>query len=187
VDVVSHSNYLGAEGMNPPPESYEAARRGQGIDYSKSPVDGEAITALFRLMKEKGTILDETLFVTNSGKHGDDDPVWRFTVAATRRAHQMGVPLAAGTDSFGNAARDAAPNLHREMQFLVEDCGLTALEAIHSATYESARTIGIEKSYGTVEAGKVADLVILREDPASDIRRTKNIAAVVKGGVVYQR
>lgn len=187
VDVVSHSNYLGAEGMNPPPGSYEAARRGQGIDYSKSPVDGEVITALFRLMKEKGTILDETLFVTNAGKHGDDDPVWRFTVAATRRAHELGVPLAAGTDSFGNPNRDPAPNIHREMQFLVEDCGLTPLEAIHDATYEGARTVGIEKSYGTVEAGKVADLVILREDASTDIKRTKSISAVIKGGLVYPR
>ena len=186
VDVVSHSFYLGAEGMNPPPDSYEAARRGQGIDYSKSPVDGEAIAALFRLMKEKGTILDETLFVTNASKRGDDDPVWRFTVAATRRAHQLGIPLAAGTDNFGNPARDAAPNIHREMQFLVEECGLTPIEAIHAATFEGARTVGVEKSYGTVETGKVADLVILREDPASDIRRTKNIAAVIKGGVFYQ-
>ncbi len=187
VDVVSHSNYLGAEGMNPPPDSYQAARRGEGIDYSKSPVDGEAITALFRLMKEKGAILDETLFVTNASKHGDDDPVWRFTVAATRRAHQLGVPLAAGTDSFGNPGRDAAPNIHREMQFLVEECGLTPIEAIHAATFVGARTVGMEQSYGTVETGKVADLVILREDPTSDIRRTKNIAAVIKGGVVYQR
>jgi imidazolonepropionase-like amidohydrolase len=187
VDVASHSNYLGAEGMNPPPDSYEAARRGQGIDYSRSPVDGEAIAALFRLMKEKGTILDETLFVTNASKHGDDDPVWRFTVAATRRAHRMGVILAAGTDSFGNPARDTVPNLHREMQFLVEECGLTPIEAIHAATFEGARTVGMEKSYGTVEAGKVADLVILREDPSTDIRRTKNISAVVKGGVVYRR
>lgn len=187
VDVISHSVYLGAEGMNPPPDSYEAARRGLGIDYSKTPVDGEAITALFRLMKEKGTILDETLFVTNASKRNDDDPVWRFTVAVTRRAHEMGLPLAAGTDSFGSPARDTTPNLHREMQLLVEECGLTPLEAIHAATYEGARAIGIAKSYGTVQAGKVADLVILREDPSSDIRRTKNIAAVVKGGVVYQR
>lgn len=186
VDVISHSVYLGAEGMNPPPESYEAARRGQGIDYSKSPVDGEAITSLFRLMKVKGTILDETLFVTNAGKHGAEDPVWRWTVAVTREAHRVGLPLAAGTDSFGNPARDAAPNLHREMQLLVEECGLTPLEAIHAATYEGARAIGIEKSYGTVEVGKVADLVILRGDPASDIRRTKDIESVVKGGVVYQ-
>jgi imidazolonepropionase-like amidohydrolase len=173
--------------MNPPPESYEAARRGHGIDYSKSPVDGEAITALFRLMKEKGTILDETLFVTNAGKHGDDDPVWRFTVAATRRAHEMGVTLVAGTDSFGNPNHDAEPNIHREMELLVNQCGLTPLEAIHDTTYEGARTIGMEKSYGTVEAGKIADLVILRDDPSTDIKRTRDIFAVIKGGIIYQR
>ena len=187
VDVISHSNYLGAEGMSPPPESYEAARRGLGIDYSKTPVDGEAIAHLFRLMKERGTILDETLFVTGAGKRSNDDPVWRWTVAITRRAHQDGIPLAAGTDSFGDPKKDAAPNIHREMQLLVDECGLTPLEAIHAATYEGARVIGIEKSYGTVQAGKVADLVVLREDPSSDIRRTKNIAFVVKAGVVYPR
>jgi len=187
VDVISHSVYLGAEGMNPPLESYEAARRGLGIDYSKSPLDSKAMLALLRSMEDMGTILDETLFVTNARKQSDDDPVWRWTVAVTRRAHHDGIPLAAGTDSFGDPARDTAPNLHRELQLLVDECGLTPLEAIHAATYEGARAIGIEKSYGTVEAGKVADLVILREDPSSDIRRTKNIAAVVKGGVVYRR
>ena len=187
VDVISHSNYLGAEGMTPPPDSYESARRGQGIDYSKSPVEGEAITALFQSMKEKGAILDETLFVTNAGKHGDDDPVWRFTMAATRRAHDMGVPLAAGTDSFGNPNKDAVPNIHREMELLVEKCGLTPLEAIHDATYEGARTVGMESSYGTVEAGKVADLVILRDDPSTDIKRTRDIFAVIKGGIIYPR
>jgi imidazolonepropionase-like amidohydrolase len=187
VDVVSHSNYLGAEGMNPPPATYEAARRGVGIDYTASPVDGDAITRLLRLMKEKGTILDETLFVTNAGKRAEDDPVWRWTVAVTRRAHELGVTLAAGTDSFGRPGPDAAPNLHGEMQMLVEKCGLTPLEAIEAATQGGARAIGVEKEYGTVVAGKVADLVVLREDPSTDVRKTSGIAAVVKGGVVYQR
>lgn len=187
VDVMSHSNYLGAEGMNPPPDSYEAAKRGQGIDYSKSPVDGDAIASLFRAMKDKGTILDETLFVTNITKRSDDDPVWRFTVAATRRAHEMGVTLAAGTDSFGNANKDAAPNIHREMEMLVDQCGLTPIEAIHAATYNAARTVGMENAYGTVEAGKVADLVILRDDPSGDITRTKDIDSVIKAGVTYRR
>jgi len=186
VDVMSHSNYLGAEGMHPPPATYEAARRGIGIDYSASPVEGEAITRLLRQMKEKGVILDETLFVTNAGKRGDDDPVWRWTVAVTRRAHEIGVTLAAGTDSFGNPARDAVPNLHREMQMLVENGGLTPLEAIQAATLGGARAIGVEKDYGTVAAGKMADLVVLHEDPSADIRKTAAIAAVVKGGVVYQ-
>ncbi|HUK16891.1 MAG TPA: amidohydrolase family protein [Bryobacteraceae bacterium] len=187
VDVVSHSNYLGAEGMNQPPASYEQARRGLGIDYSQSPVEGEAIGALLRLMIEKGTILDETLFVTNAGKRSADDPVWKWTAAVTRRAHQLGVRLAAGTDSFGNPARDAMPNIHREMQLLVEDAGLSPLEAIRAATGEAARAIGVEKSYGTVEPGKIADLVILRQDPSLDIRKTSDIAAVIKGGVAYQR
>jgi len=187
VDVMSHSNYLGAEGMNPPPDSYEAARHGQGIDYSKSPVDGDAITSLFRTMKEKGVILDETLFVTHAGRHGDDDAIWRFTVAATRRAHEMGVTLAAGTDNFGNLSRDAVPNIHGEMKLLVEQCGLTPVEAIRAATYNAARTVGMEKDHGTVETGKVADLVILRGDPSADIGRTKDIATVMKGGVTYRR
>jgi imidazolonepropionase-like amidohydrolase len=186
-DVVSHSNYLGAEGMNPPPATYEAARRGIGIDYTASPVEGEAITRLLRLMKEKGTILDETLFVTNAGKRGEDDPVWLWTVAMTRRAHEMGVTLAAGTDSFGSPARDAVPNVHGEMQMLVEKCGLTPLEAIEAATLGGARVIGVDKDYGTLAAGKAADLVVLREDPSTDIRKTKGIAAVVKDGVVWQR
>ncbi len=187
VDVVSHSNYLGAEGMNPPPASYEQARRGLGIDYSQSPVEGEAIGALLRLMIEKGTVLDETLFVTEAGKRSADDPVWKWTAAVTRRAHQLGVRLAAGTDSFGNPARDRMPNIHREMQLLVEEAGLSPLEAIRAATSDAARAIGVEKSYGTVEPGKVADLVILRHDPSLDIRKTSDIAAVIKGGAAYQR
>lgn len=186
VDVASHSNYLGAEGVNSPPASYEQARRGLGIDYSQSPVEGEAIGALLRLMIEKGTILDETLFVINSGKRSADDPVWKWTVAVTRKAHEMGVHLAAGTDSFGNPGRDAVPNIHREMQLLVENAGLSPLEAIQSATFEAARTIGVENSCGTIEPGKIADLVVLREDPSTDIRKTTAIAAVIKGGVVYQ-
>jgi imidazolonepropionase-like amidohydrolase len=186
VDVVSHSVYLGAEGMNPPVESYEAAKRGQGIDYSKVPVDGKEMSVVLRLMEDMGTILDETLFVTNAGKRSDDDPIWLWTVAITRKAHRDGVPLAAGTDNFGNPARDAVPNIHREMEMLVKECGLTPLDAIHATTYEGARTVGMEKSYGTVETGKVADLVVLREDPTSDITRTKGIVAVIKGGVVYQ-
>ena len=73
------------------------------------------------------------------------------------------------------------------MRLLVEKCGLTPVEAIKTATNTAARAIGIEKSYGTVEAGKIADLVILRDDPSIDITKTRNIAAVVKGGIVYQR
>ncbi|HEX3748567.1 MAG TPA: amidohydrolase family protein [Bryobacteraceae bacterium] len=186
VDVISHSVYLGAEGTDPPVESYEAARRGQGIDYAKSPVNGKTMTVVLRLMEDMHTILDETLFVTNAGKRSEDDPVWTWTVAITRRAAHDGIPLAAGTDSFGNPNRDGVPNIHREMELLVDKAGLTPIEAIHAATFNGARTVGAEKDYGTVEAGKVADLVILRDDPSSDIKRTRDIDSVIKGGVTYR-
>jgi imidazolonepropionase-like amidohydrolase len=150
-------------------------------------VDSEAITRLLRLMKDKGTILDETLFVTSAGKRGEDDPVWLWSVAATRRAHELGVTLAAGTDSFGQPSADAVANIHKEMQLLVEKCGLTPLEAIAAATSGGAKVLGIERGYGTIQPGKIADLVVLREDPSGDIRKTTGIAAVVKGGVVWQR
>ena len=165
----------------------EAARRGQGIDYSKSPINSITMLTVLRLMEDMGTILDETLFVTNASKRGDDDPIWLWTVAITRKAHHDGVPLAAGTDSFGSPNKDAEPNIHREMELLVEQCGLTPIEAIRAATYNGARTVGMEKSYGTVEAGKIADLVILRDDPSTDIKRTRDIFAVIKGGIIYQR
>ncbi|MGA1995505.1 MAG: amidohydrolase family protein [Bryobacteraceae bacterium] len=187
VDVVSHSVYLGAEGMQQPPASYEQARRGQGIDYASSPVDGDALTRLLRLMKERGTMLDETLFVTNTGKRGESDPIWLWTVAVTKRAHQFGIPLVAGTDHFGDPAHDHMPNIHRELQLLVEDCGLTPLEAIHAATAAAARAIGIDRDYGTLEPGKVADLAILRGDPSRNIRLTESVAAVMKAGVVYRK
>lgn len=187
VDVISHSVYLGAEGMSEPPDSYEQARRGAGIDYDSSPVDGPAIRALLELMHERGTMLDETLFVTHLDRKEDSDPIWRWTYEVTKRAHETGVALVAGTDQFADKAPDAVPNIHTEMELLVTKCGLTPPEAIEAATYEGARAVGVERQYGTIEPGKVADLVVLREDPSEDIRRTRSVDAVMKAGVVYRR
>ncbi|MGO9895697.1 MAG: amidohydrolase family protein, partial [Bryobacteraceae bacterium] len=88
---------------------------------------------------------------------------------------------------FGDPAHDHMPNIHRELQLLVEDCGLTPLEAIHAATAAAARAIGIDRDYGTLEPGKVADLAILRGDPSRNIRLTESVAAVMKAGVVYRK
>jgi imidazolonepropionase-like amidohydrolase len=187
VNVVSHSVYLGVEGMNKPPDSYEQARRGLGIDYSSSPVEGTKIMGLLRLMREHGTILDETLFVTHLSHKDDSDPIWLWTRQVTKEAHARGVELVAGTDSFGDPAKDAMPNIYAELELLVAQCGLTPIEAIRAATYSGAHAVGAERLYGTVEAGKAADLVVLRDDPSTDIRRARDVAAVLKAGVIYKR
>jgi imidazolonepropionase-like amidohydrolase len=98
-------------------------------------------------------------------------------VAEMQRA---GVGILAGTD-------DANPyvipgfGLHDELALLVK-AGLTPMEALRAATYNPARFLGLSGSLGTVERGKLADLVLLDANPLDDISNTKKIAAVVTGG-----
>ena len=87
-----------------------------------------------------------------------------------------GIP-AAGTDQSSGAA------LHRELELLVA-AGITPLEVIRIATYNGALLLGKERDLGSVEAGKLADLVMLNADPLRDIDNTLAIAFVMKGGQI---
>ena len=93
---------------------------------------------------------------------------------------RAGVSMLAGTDP---PTRDVFPgfSLHDELGLLVK-AGLTPLEAIQAATLNAAKCLGLSDSYGTIEKGKVADLVLLAADPLVDIANTKKIAAVVVAG-----
>jgi imidazolonepropionase-like amidohydrolase len=68
---------------------------------------------------------------------------------------------------------------------LMVDAGLTSAEALRAATINAARMIGRDKEQGTIDAGKVADLLILDANPLDDIRAVRRIHRVVKGGVIY--
>jgi imidazolonepropionase-like amidohydrolase len=61
------------------------------------------------------------------------------------------------------------------------------LEALKAATSGAARIIGAERSLGTIEAGKLADLVLLDADPVTDIRNTRRIRAVIQAGRLVDR
>jgi imidazolonepropionase-like amidohydrolase len=64
--------------------------------------------------------------------------------------------------------------------------GMTPMEAIKSATSVAARLLGQELQLGTLEAGKLADIVAVRGDPLSDITELERVTFVMKGGVVYK-
>ena len=74
-------------------------------------------------------------------------------------------------------------SLRREMEFLVS-MGLTPMQAIMAATKTGAEYLGAEKDLGTIEQGKLADLIIVDGDPLHNIRDTRNIVTVIKDGEV---
>ena len=94
-----------------------------------------------------------------------------------------GIPVLAGTDT-SVAGVLLGVSSQAELALMVEG-GLTPAEALRTATINAAKFLSREKEQGTVEAGKLADLVILDADPLADIRNIRKIHRVIKGGIVY--
>jgi imidazolonepropionase-like amidohydrolase len=101
------------------------------------------------------------------------------------KMHSAGVPILAGTDAM-NPQCFPGFSLHDELAFLV-DAGLTPLAALQTATRNAAQFMGQLDLRGTIETGKIADLVLLDKDPLADIHNTRAIQAVVLGGKLYPR
>ena len=101
-----------------------------------------------------------------------------------KRLHDAGVPIAAGTDA-GNIGTPHGPALFREFQ-LMRDAGLTPREILTTATTGGARLMERSDDLGQVGAGFQADLVVLDENPLTNIMHTTAIHRVVKKGRVYR-
>ncbi len=178
VDVLSHAAYLVWEGS---PPTTDFTRRASG-DFERVTPDDPSIARLLALMAERGTLLDATLAVTEraSGRDaiGPQRAAWAREVTA--RAHRAGVRIVAGTDLSGEP--EGPPALLTELAALVDGAGLGPLEALIAATRHAAIAIGVEADVGTLEAGKIADLVVLEADPLADIRNAGRVSLVVQAG-----
>jgi imidazolonepropionase-like amidohydrolase/ABC-type multidrug transport system permease subunit len=102
-----------------------------------------------------------------------------------RRAHRAGVTLIAGSDA-GNAGVFHGWGLIRELELLVEQCGLTPTEAIVAATGHAGTRLG-RQEIGRIAPGALADFVILGSDPSSSIRALRDVRAVYLGGRAVDR
>jgi hypothetical protein len=98
---------------------------------------------------------------------------------------KAGVPILAGTDT-GNPFCFPGFSLHDELALLVI-AGLTPVEALRAATLNPAKFFGLDQSLGTIEQGKIADLVLLDANPLVDIRNTQRVDAVVSNGRLFDR
>lgn len=99
------------------------------------------------------------------------------------KLHRAGVLLAAGTD---RAIYWIPWGVQQELEDFVA-YGLSPLEAIMTATLNAAHVLKAEKDIGSIEKGKLADLVILDANPLEDIRNTRKIWKVIQGGKVVDR
>jgi len=101
--------------------------------------------------------------------------------------HRAGVPLLAGTDAgWVQPYVYAGFSLHDELALLVR-AGLTPSEALQTATINPARFLGMEKDLGTIERGKIANLVLLNADPLADIHNSAKILEVFLAGKEFDR
>jgi len=97
-----------------------------------------------------------------------------------RKINEAGGVLVAGTD------QSSGPALHRELELLA-DAGIPAADIVRIATLNGAVFLGREKDLGSIEEGKLADMLLLNADPTADINNAKSIDTVIKAGRIVDR
>lgn len=111
--------------------------------------------------------------------------LWQKELDMVGATHRAGVPFMAGTDLSG-AYVFPGFSLHHELELLVQ-AGFTPMQALQTATRNPAVFLGELTSQGTIETGKLANLVLLEANPLTDIRNTQRINAIVLNGKFLSR
>ena len=132
------------------------------------------------------------MFTRDILKDMDTDPLpvrKRFVqmeLEMTMAMHRAGVPFMAGTDTAAGVHIFPGFSLHEELALFVQ-AGLTPMETLQTATRNPAQFLGKLSDLGTVQTGKIADLVLLDANPLDDIHNTRKIRAVVLNGRYLSR
>jgi imidazolonepropionase-like amidohydrolase len=148
------------------------------------------------LMKVQGTYLVPTLAIMSPLGDPETDSAndidlrirtWHMQTAlreVVRKAHRMGIPIAASTDgSYDAGSGSARVRVQHDMEELVS-IGMSPLEAITAATWTGAQLLGVSDRTGRIEAGFEADLIVLDRDPLEDFRVVYEPLVVVNNGDV---
>jgi len=175
----------------------------------------DRVQAFVRLLREKHTVLDPTLNVFESiftGRKGTVDPVYAAVadrmppqvrrgfltgglpvpdgmdatyrasfesmLAMIRMMHEAGIPIVAGTDSLPGFG------YQRELE-LYGRAGIPAPEVLRIATLGAAKVMKLDRDLGSIEAGKLADVIVVDGHPAADLSDIRRVSRVIKDGVVY--
>ena len=185
-DAVSHVCMLAYQVSDQIPGQYHNRAAVQEEKFGKS-VHPE-IAKLLAKMKADGVVLDATVRIYEAMKGRPTKPYCSTELAAqiTNQALKAGVIISAGTDGF--SAPDAPfPALYEELELLVNRAGFTPMQAIVAATRNGALSVRKDPDFGTIESGKLANLVFTRQDPSKDIGALRTLTLTVKRGKAYPR
>lgn len=150
---------------------------------------------VYRLMAERGTYLVPTVCITQAmfkqsefAAHVPAHIRQRYReihethVANIALARRLGVRIAMGSDA-GTPGNHCGDNM-QEIEVMVREAGFSPLEAIQSATISAASMMGVGDNLGTLEPGKLADIIAVKENPLDDVRAMRSVNFVMKEGRV---
>lgn len=138
------------------------------------------VIRLFNAMKKNNSILDATLHVYD--REGRDKKDIERALKVVKVAYDMGVKVCAGSDNMiTDEGYSQKINIHNELE-LLSKAGLSNIDVLRAATIINAEGLGEESNIGTIEKGKLANLVILNSNPLEDIKSTRDIKQVIKRG-----
>lgn len=192
VDIISHACMMVHQASAHVPDDVKVkdAVPLEQFASGSSPI----LAPVFADMVRRGTILDATVWTydvlqtdTKSNpqiaRHGCDG---RIGGAIAGQAYRAGVQISTGTDYFAPDS-DRWPDVFHELEDLVSFAGMPPAAVIHSATLVGAKTVGREADMGSIEAGKLANMVVLTRNPLDDIENLKSVEMTVRRGRIYRR
>src|SRR5690606_21698256 len=109
-----------------------------------------------------------------------------LAISLTRQAYRENVPIAAGTD-MNMPWQEPFPALHKELEILQDEVGMSASDVIRAATATAARALNQHEEMGTIAPGKLANLVFVSKNPLEDVSNLRSVEFTVKRGVLYRR
>lgn len=141
--------------------------------------------------KNNKTFIDATLsvqdivWVQQAAAYGFNIEVKKNIVfEILKLAYKKGVSITTGTDVALPLNFNEKPKLFLEMEYLVNKVGMPPIDVIKCATLNGAKVLGIDNTHGTVEIGKIANLVVLFKNPEENIKNISEINIVIKNGQI---